>query len=90
MDDEREVTDLLQQEQPSDCVVRLVKAAHIPANYMRVIEAQATRCEGRLLFQPVKDLIEWHGLQMTDTIVEPGEAGKLTLIVENHSSYLLT
>ena len=52
----------------------------------RVIEAQATGCEGRLLFQLVQDLIKQHGVQMTDAIVEPGEAGKLTPIVEDHSS----
>ena len=85
MEDECETMDLLQKEQPSDCVVRLVKAVCVPANHMKMIEAQAIGCGERSAFQPVQKLIEQHGLQMADAIVEPGEAGKMTLIVENHS-----
>ena len=85
MEDECETTDLLQQEQPSDCVVRLVKAVCVPANHMKMIEAQAIGCGERSVFQPVQKFIEQHGLQMANAIVEPGEAGKMTLIVENHS-----
>ena len=71
MEDECETTDLLQQEQPSDCVVHLVKAVHVPANYMKMIEGQAIGCGERSVFQPVQKLIEQHGLQMADAVAFP-------------------
>ena len=84
---EGQVTDLLKQEPwQGDCVVRLVKATHLPANHMKMVKVQALGVEGRSLFQPVREMIECHGLQMVDAIVEPDEGGHMTPVVENHGS----
>ena len=87
MQDEGQVTDLLKQEPwQGDCVVRLVKATRLPANHMKMVQVQPLGVEGRSLFQPVREMIECHGLQMVDAIVEPDESGHMTLVVENHGS----
>ena len=51
---------------------------------MKIIRAQAVGNDGRSLFQPVKHLIQQHGLQMSEAVVEPDQDGRVMLVVENH------
>ena len=77
--------DMLQQKPwQADCVVRLLQPVRCPAKHMKVIRAQAVGNDGRSLFQPVKHLIQQHGLQMSEAVVEPDLDGRVMLVVENH------
>ena len=68
--------------------VRLIRPERIPGHCGVVVEAQVEGGfgSGKVLVEPVLELVRSAGLQIEDGLVEPDEAGRVLLLVRNESS----